>query len=158
MYTYILMTYFGSHISHNYKISSISWFSNREILGFDRTLLCSIQQPQTKQAQKTGHLTVTLEQHHLYLSIKRISNDLPLSYHHTEYLTAQFLSSLALQKIVVLQPLPYYLQLIIYYIFVVCLKTSERWRSYLFIIQWALFAAEKSETLNCLAHLPVKYT
>lgn len=26
------------------------------------------------------------------------------------------------------------------------------------IIQWALFAAEKSETLNCLAHLPVKYT
>lgn len=23
---------------------------------------------------------------------------------------------------------------------------------------WALFAAEKSETFNCLAHLPVKYT
>lgn len=31
-------------------------------------------------------------------------------------------------------------------------------RIYLFITQWALFAAEKSETLTCLAHLPEKYT
>lgn len=59
--------------------------------------------------------------------------------------------------------LPYYLWLGIYYILVVCFETKhlclkDADNIYLFITQWALFAAEKSETFNCLAHLPVKYT
>lgn len=121
-----------------------------------------VQGPQKEEAQKIGQFTLTFSTFILSFdkdNQKSFASCLSSCWKHNSIVPfvpyiGEGILNLAL---------PYYLWLGIYYILVVCFETKhlclkDADNIYLFITQWALFATEKSETFNCLAHLPVKYT
>lgn len=121
-----------------------------------------VQGPQKEEAQKIVHFTLTFSTFILSFdkdNQKSFASCLSSCWKHNSIVPfvpyiGEGILNLAL---------PYYLWLGIYYILVVCFETKhlclkDADNIYLFITQWALFATEKSETFNCLAHLPVKYT